>query len=193
MTLEKERQTLATSLFDDWIEWLSRNRLHVDMTSAAAAGGGLSVTGIVLLKASMLDRAHPVEFSALASLALMVALPFLVAGVIIHWLWIKPLRRIVPSWVMIALLGSLLVVISAGAFRFYTKAIASNATPMTFETIGDFIRDNAKDGLGVFVVLSIFTLPITAAVYYAEGIRRVVRRWYNGPDPPSILSNHERT
>lgn len=88
---------------------------------------------------------------------------------------------------MIALLGALLVVVSAGAWRFYTNAVSSNATPTTLVKIVDFIRDKARDGLGVFVVLSLFTLPITASVYYAGSIVTAVRRWHNGPEPISIL------
>jgi len=181
----------ATNELEEWLEWFSRSSARVDMTAAAAAGAGLCMTGLVLLKASMLDRVDPLDSSGIATLVLLTTMPCLVAGLIIHWLWIKPLRRTIPSWVMIALLGSLLVVISAGALRFYTNALASNGTTAAFGTVGDFIRDKAKDGLGVFVVLSLFTLPITAVVYYAGSIVRGVRRWYYGTEPPSILGNHE--
>jgi hypothetical protein len=157
------------------------------MTSAAAAGAGLCMTGLVLLKASMLDRVDPFDFSGIARVVLMTTMPYLVAGLVIHLLWIKSLRRPIPSWIMIALLGAWLVVVSAGALRFYTNANASNAAPTTLETIVDFIRDKTRDGLGVFVVLSLFTLPITASVYYAGSVVTAVRRWHNGPEPMSML------
>jgi hypothetical protein len=172
---------------EEWLEWFSSNKARVDMTSAAAAGAGLCMTGLVLLKASMLDRVDPLEVSALAYLALLTMIPYLAAGLIIHWLWNKSLRHAIPSWIMIALLGSMFVVVSAGAWSFYTKGLA-------FETVADFIGDKIKDGLGVFVILCLFALPITAAVYYAGRIVRGFRRWYYyGAEPPSILHDHERT
>jgi hypothetical protein len=150
----------VTNDLEDWLEWFSGNTARVDISSGAAAGAGLCVTGLVFLKISMLDRVDPLDFNGM----------------------------------MIALLGALLLVVSAGAFRFYTKALASNATPTTLGTIGDFIRDKAKDGLGVFVILSLLTLPITAVVHHAWNIVRGVRRWYYyGAEPPSILHDHERT
>ena len=173
--------------FEDWLEWFSSNTVRVDMTSAAAAGAGLCMTGLVLLKASMLDRVDPLDLGGLAYLVLLTMMPYLAAGLIIHSLWNKSLRHAIASWIMIALLGSMFVVVSAGVWRFYTNGLA-------FETVADFILDKAKDGLGVFVVLSLFTLPITAAVYYAESIVRRVRRWYYyGAEPPSILHDRERT
>ena len=188
MTLRKERQVSQTSL-GDWFESCSRNSACVDMASAAAAGGGLSATGLVLLKASTLGRVNPMDFSDVASLMLITTIPYLVAALVTHWLWTKPLRRLIPSWVMIALLGSLFIVLSAGALSFYTKGAWSEPAMMV-GTLEAFIADKAKDGLVVFVALSIFTLPIAAAVYYAGSIVRAVRRWHNDAEkPPSILGN----
>ncbi|HKY42393.1 MAG TPA: hypothetical protein VJM50_04825 [Pyrinomonadaceae bacterium] len=170
---------------EEWLEWFSGNRARVDMTMAAAAGAGLCLTGLVLLKVSMLDRVDPVELRGLVLLVLITMIPYLAAGLIVHLLWNKSLRHAIPSWTMIALVGAMFVVVSAGAWRFYTGGLA-------FETIGFFIRDRIKDGVGVFVVLSLFTSPITAAVYYAESIFRAVRRWHEGVEPPSILRDQER-
>lgn len=190
MTLRKEQQVLSTNRLDEWIESFSRNSTRVDMVSAASAGVGLSATCLILLKASTLGRVNPLDFSDVASLVLITVMPYLVAGLVIHWLWFKPLRRMLPSWVMIALLGSLLIVLSAGTLSFYTKAVTWCDPTTIYETLGAFITDKAKDGLGVFVVLSLFTLPITAAVYYAGSIVRAVRHWYNGAEPPpSILGS----
>ena len=196
MTLREERQVLPTNRLDEWLRSFSRNSTRVDMVSAAAAGGGLSATCLILLKAatclillkaSTLGRVNPLDFSDVASLILIAMMPYLVAGLVIHWLWIKPLRRLIPSWVMIALLGSLFIVLSAGVLSFYTKAVAWSDPATMYETLEAFITDKAKDGLGVFVALSLFTLPITAAVYYTGSIVRVMRRWHTGAEPPSIL------
>lgn len=190
MTLREERQVLPTNRLDEWLRSFSRNSTRVDMVSAAAAGVGLSATCLILLKASTLGRVNPLDFNDVASLVLITVMPYLVAGLVIHWLWIKRLRRMLPSWIMIALLGSLFIVLSAGALSFYTKAVAWSDPTTMYEALDAFIADKAKDGLGVFVALSLFTLPITAAVYYAGGIVRTVRRWHNGAEPPpSILGN----
>ena len=159
----------------------------MDITSAVAAGAGLCLTGLVLLKASMLDRVDPVGLSGFVRLVLITMIPYLVAGLIVRLLGTKPLRQAIPSWIMIALLGSMFVVVSAGAWRFYTDGLQ-------LETLADFIRDKVNDGLGVFVILSLLTLPITAAVYYSKRIVRGVKRWYfYGAEPPSSLHDRERT
>ena len=173
---------------EQWLEWFSRNKARVDITSATAAGAGLCMMGIVLLKVSILDRVDPVHWSGIARLVFITMMAYLVAGLVINWFWSKPLRRRIPSWVMIALLGAWLVVVSAGVFRFYTNALASNVTATMFMTISSFILDKAKDGLGVFVVLSLLTLPITASVHHAGRIFRGVKCWHDGEESPSILS-----
>lgn len=192
MILRKERQVSPTNRLDEWIESSSRNSARIDMASAATAGGGLSATCLVLLKASTLDRVNPLDLSDVASLVLITVIPYLVAALVIHWLWTKPLRRMIPSWVIIALLGSLFIVLSAGALSFYTKAVAWSDPATMYDTLEAFIADKAKDGLVVFIALSIFTLPITAAVYYAGSIVRVVRRWHTGAEPPSILGKQRQ-
>lgn len=181
-----------TNRLDQWIEWLHGNSARVDLASGVAAGVGLSVMGVVLFNASFLRRINPMDFSDVALLVMRATIPYLIAALMIHWLWIKPLPRVLPSWLMIACLGSLLIVVSAGALSFYEKAAASSVPPTSMlQTIPDFIRDKAKDGLGVFVVLSLLTLPFTATVYYAEHVVTVLRRWQSGPEPPSILHNNE--
>jgi len=171
---------------EDWLEWFSSNTARVDITSAVAAGAGLCLTGLVLLKTSMLDRVDPLELTGLVLLVLITMMPYLAAGLIVHLLWNNSLRHAIPSWIMIALLGAMFVVVSAGSWRFYTDGLE-------FETVADFIRVRIKEGLSVFVILSLFTLPITAAVYYAERIVTDFRRWYSyGAEPPSILHDRER-
>ena len=49
---------------EEWLEWFSSNKARVDITSAAAAGTGLCMMGLVLLKVSMLDRVDPLDLSA---------------------------------------------------------------------------------------------------------------------------------
>ena len=176
-----------TNELEDWLEWFSSNNARVDMASAAAGGAGLCLTGLVLVKVSILDRVDPVDLRGLAYLVLLTTIPYLAAGLIVHLFWTRSLRRSIPSWIMIALLGAMFVVVFAGSWSFYTKGLP-------FETLADFIRDRMKDGLGVFVILSLFTLPITAGVYYAERMVRGIKRWYlYGAEPPSILHDRERT
>ena len=81
------------------LQWFSRNRARVDMTSAAAAGAGLCMTGLVLLKVSMLDRVDPLDFSGIARVVFLTTMPYLVAGLVIHLLWTESLRRTIPSWI----------------------------------------------------------------------------------------------
>lgn len=176
-----------TNAFEDWLEWFASNTARVDIASAVAAGAGLCMTGVVLLKISMLDRVDPLDLRGLALLVFLTTIPYLAAGLIVHALWKKRLRCAISSWIMIALLGAMFVVVSAGAWSFYTHGLA-------FEALADFIRDKIKDGLGVFVILSLLTLPITAAMYYSERIVKGVKRWYlYGAEPPSIVHDRERT
>jgi branched-subunit amino acid ABC-type transport system permease component len=182
-----------TNRLDELIEWLQGHHARIDLTSAVAAGAGLSLMGVVLLNVSYLRTVNPQHFSDVAKLVAIATIPYLIAGLIVRWLWVKPLRRILPSWLMIACLGSLLIVISAGALSFYMKTVASSAPASTLQTLSDFTRDKVKDGLATFVALTLLTLPITATVYYSGSIVRAVRRWQKGPEPPSILVTHEPT
>ena len=171
-----------TNLLDEWIEWLQGKHARLALVSALAAGAGLSLMGVVLLNVTFLRRVNPQQAADVARLVLIATIPYLVAALVVHW--VKPLRRLLPSWLLIACLGSLLIVVSAGAWSFYMKA-------GVLETLPDFTRDKVKDGLATFVALTLLTLPITAAVYYSGGIVRAVRRWQSGPQPPSILGTHE--
>jgi hypothetical protein len=187
----KEPQMPETTRLDEWTEWLQSNSARVDLASGVAAGAGLSMMALVLLNVSVLRRVNPMDFIDVVRVVLMATISYLIAALIIHLLWIKPLRRVIPSWLMIACLGSLLIVVSAGAWSFYTKAAASSAPASMLPTLPGFIGNRVKDGLAVVVVLSLLTLPTTATVYYAESVVRMLRRWQTGPELPSILGNNE--
>ena len=190
MTINEEPQTPSNSL-DKWIAWLQSSTTRVDLVSALAAGFGLSLMGLVLLNISVLRRTNPMDFFDAARIVLRVTIPYLIAGLIIHWTWTKSLRRVLPGWLMIACLGSWLLVVSTGAWSFYTDAVASNTPANMLQTLPDYIRDRMKDALAGFVVLSLLTLPVTATVYYADSIVRAVRLWHTGPKPLSILSTND--
>lgn len=181
----------ASDRLDEWTAWLHSSSARVDLVSALAAGAGLSLMGLVLLNISLLRRTNPMDFFDAARIVLRVTTPYLIAGLIIHWTWTKPLRRVLPSWLMIACLGSWLLVVSTGAWSFYTDAVASNAPATMLQTLPDYLRDKMKDALGGFVVLSLLTLPMTATVYYSKSIVIAVRRWHTGPTPLSILITND--
>lgn len=181
----------ASDRLDEWIAWLQSSSARVDLLSALAAGFGLSVVGLVLLNISAFRRLNPMDVFDVARFVLRVTIPYLIAGLIIHWTWTKPLRRVLPIWLMIACLGSWLLVVSTGAWSFYTDAVASNAPATMLRTLPDYLRDKMKDALGGLVVLSVITLPMTATVHYADSIVTAVRRWHNGPKPPNILSTND--
>jgi cytochrome bd-type quinol oxidase subunit 2 len=180
-----------TNRLDELIEWLQGNHARLDLASAFVAGAGLSLMGVVLLNVSYLRTVNPQHITDVAKLVLIATIPYLVAALVIQWLWVKRLRRILPSWLMIAGLGSLLIIVSAGALSFFVKAVPSSASADILQTLSDFTRDKLMDGFATFVALTLLTLPLTATVYYSGSIIKAVRRWQNGPKPPSILGSHE--
>jgi len=180
-----------TDRLDELIEWLHGNDARLALGSALAAGAGLSLMGVALLNVSYLRTVNPLHITDVAKLVLLATIPYLVAALVINWLWIKRLRRILPSWLMIACLGSLLIVVSVGAVSFFSKAVPSSASAGMLQTLSDFTRDRLMDGFAIFVALTLLTLPLSATVFYSGSIVKAVRRWRDGPRPPSILATHD--
>jgi hypothetical protein len=101
----KELKMRESNRLDDLIEWLQGNRSRIDLVSAVAAGAGLSLMGIMLLNVSYLRTVNPLDYIDVAKLVLIATIPYLIATLIIRWLWSMQLRRILPPWIVIACLG----------------------------------------------------------------------------------------
>jgi hypothetical protein len=151
------------------IQAFSGESKRVDLACATVAGIALPAAVFGLLRISVLGRINPPGFTKIATAILLSLSCYLVASLLI--IWLKSLRRIVPSWVFIAVMGSAILVVVGGLWM--RPAILRLS-------LAEIASDKLPDALGTIVGLSTFTLPLTAVVYYAGSIVRAIGRWHNG-------------
>jgi hypothetical protein len=147
----------------------SSDRKRVDLACAVVAGIALPAAFFGLLRISIFGRINPPSFAKIATATLLCLSCYLVASLLVVWL--KSLRRVMPSWVWIAVLGSAILVITGGIWM--RPAILRLS-------LAEIVSDKLPDALGTTFGLSVFTLPFTAVVYYADSIVRAVGRWHTG-------------
>ncbi len=166
------------------IDAFSRNSLRVDVASGLAAA--LSLTTLVAL----LDSASnsPTEYdrqrniSLLLSCVLLCTACYLTPVVILYLTRLRLLKRFIPSCVMIAVFGSLLLICSIAGHD-VAKSLLRSDLPLS-KALGERLWD----GLGALAGLSILMLPVTCVVHYAGAIARAIDRWHNGASNiPSVV------
>lgn len=161
---------------------LADRQLMTDLVCACAAGlcAGTYSFLIYLLK--------PREFNITAYLryTLTALIAYLAVALILHRFWKEGLRRLLPSWILISVFGSIFFAV----LRLLPAVIGGWSGPtVTAPYLAEYMTTEVSAARSVVILLSLLTLPITALIYYGGSIRRAVKRWHNGTDsPPSILN-----
>jgi hypothetical protein len=160
------------------IERFSENRIRVDLWSAIAAG---LCAGICTSLEDALD--HPVNPSLYAKSLILSTAAYLMVAWLLRLSLFQSVRRVVPSWLIIALVGSTLFVVMDLA----PAVIVGWTRPQRIEqSLAMYISHELYAAGVVIVFFAIITIPITALVYYAAGIVRAAKTWHDGPEAPSI-------
>ena len=167
---EKLEKLLA--YFGAGILSFSNDQKRVDLACAVVAGIALPATFFGLLRISIFGRINPPSFAKIATATLLSLSCYLVASLFVMWL--RSLRRVVASWLWIAVMGSAILVVAGGIWM--RPAILRLS-------LAAIVSDKLPDALGTIIGLSFFTFPFTAVVYYADSIVRAVGRWRNGGRP----------
>ena len=158
------------------------NNTNVEHNCALAAG--LCVGGLNCL-VSGLEPDHSFELWHCVRSVLLSVASYTAVALFIRWRWRGLLKRIVPVWVAIAILGTALLISLVGVY----VGINSWRSPQRVErSLGEFIAVQVNDFLSLFIVVCVLTLPVTAMVYYARNMITCV--WPKKVEPPpSILPN----
>lgn len=151
------------------IQTFSGEPMRVALACAAVAGIALPAVFFGLLRISAFGRINPPNFIKVVTATLLCLSCYLAASLLV--IWLKSLGRAVPSWVLIAVTGSVILVVVGGIWM--RPAILRLP-------LAEIASDKLPDALGTMVGLSVFTLPFTAVVYYAGSIVRAIGRWHNG-------------
>lgn len=159
------------------IERFSENRLQVNLFSAAAAG---LCAGMFSSLFHALD--YPVNPSLYARYLIVAGFAYLTVAFLLPLVG-KSLLRVVPSWFMIAFVGSALFIV-------LDLAPAVIRGWAYFKIEQSFVKyfSNELYAAGVVIVFFILiTMPITALIYYAADIVKAARAWHNGPEKLNIF------
>jgi hypothetical protein len=162
------------------IQSFSSDRTRVDLACAVVAGVSLPAAFFGFLRISVLARINPPSLTRIATTILFCVACYLTAALLV--IWVKSLRRIVPSWMLIAILGSTVLVISGGIW----------SRPEILQFPLSELSEKLRDAVGVIIGVSIFTLPFTAAVHYSDAIVRTIGKWHNGEDNSLSIMGKKR-
>ena len=142
-------------------------RSHIEMAFAAALTVDLPLYWIFTRRHSD-GRPNPLTLGESEVLILVFAC-YLVIPFLVKLFRRQHLLKIVPTWLWISILGATLIVVADYSIGIrYRESIRLDRM--------------AKEWL----VLGVFTMPITALIYYSRAIVKLVRRWHEGE--PSNLS-----
>lgn len=177
------------------IDAFSRNSLRVDVAIRVDVASGLAAAITLSLLAALLNLASTsateydtqkdiqVFISIFLFLVLLCTACYLTPVVMLYLTRLERLKRFVPSYILIAVFGSLLLIGSVAGHDVVTEILFRSELPF-----GEALKERLWDGLGALVGLSLLTLPVTCTVYYAGAIVRAVDRSHNGVDkPPRVV------
>jgi hypothetical protein len=137
----------------------SKDNLFIDLAAAFAASlCASSFTSLIRFQ----NRGQ-FNFLAYARFILLAAGAYLTIALILHWVWTGRFRRLLPSWILIAVFGSLLFV----CLRLTPGIIKGWNDPYRSETsFLEYISTEIDAARSVIIVLSLITLPVTGLVHY---------------------------
>lgn len=155
-------------------------RLPTDLACAFAASlcAGTFTFLIHLLKPREFDILTCIRFMSAALAA------YFAVALILHKFWNGGLRRMLPNWILISVFGSIFFVI----LRLLPAVVSGWSGPtITEPSLTKYIATEIDAARNVIVLLSLITLPITAAVYYADPLIKALRRWHEGAEKSSSI------
>ena len=143
----------------DSIEAFYRNSLLVDLAEATASG--LCVSVVLTMMQS--DSMEGIQLNTLIKTTFFTLSCFFAAALLVHYLWQGRLRLMVPSWILIPMLGTML----SSSFIIIPAIITGWSYPYKSEkTMLDYALRWWKD-IGFFLsLIFIITTPITAVIHH---------------------------
>ena len=150
------------------IEKFSNHKLYVSLACAFAAASCVCLLDYLVSTASEPFKPQQFLTRSLISFSSYVGIALL-----LHRFWTRKANRIIPAWILIAVLGSLVNVI-AGSLGWLPQALSEQSR--------EALWDDLDMLWSVFQVHSLITLPAAGIIYYVGAIVRGIRNWRKGLD-----------
>ena len=146
---------------------MERRRALLLAELAAAFAAGIVAALQTLLSKHLYHGHIPMPFYL--NNILFALLSYLAVALLLHRFWTGP-KRVVPNWILIGFLGSVLFVL----IRLAPGVIGGWYDPLRSESsLLSYLLNEIDAATSVVIVLSAITLPVTALAYYLS--RRVMR------------------
>jgi len=133
---------------------LPRNKVSLIFSCAIVAGLSIPVPWFGMRRISVMRWINPPSWRYIWTFTLICLVSYLIAGLIV--VGIRFMRRASYCWLFVAIVGSLVLAV-VYKFKLYSGADGISSEMFTARV---------SDALESALWLSIFTLPISAAVYY---------------------------
>ena len=158
------------------IERFSQRRLYVALTCAFAASLCVSYLDYVVSTAS--DPFDPYHF---LKYTLITLSSYICVALLLHRFWTGTLNRILPLWILISVLGSLVREV-VGSIEWLPQALNDPYLSRMHISFSEALWNELEMMRSVFLLHSFITLPITGFLYYSGAIVRAIRGWHNRPE-----------
>jgi hypothetical protein len=140
--------------------------LRIELATALSAGAAAAIVTIFF---RLLHQEVPLASSITYFLLGFAA--YALAASILYQFWTGQAGRIVPRWLLTAVLGSLIFVI----FRLTPGIIGGWLDPAESQSLGEYLANEVSAASSVFILLTVVTVPVAAAVYYSHLLASVLR------------------
>ena len=148
----------------DQLKESSRSTFKAELAAAVVA----ALSAALLTSLVNLSNQHRVNPLTYLRLTLLATAAYLVAASLLHFFWPTSFRRVIPNWILISPLGSLIFVI----VQLTPGVIRGGLDPLRLEpTWSEYLLNEMDAAKSVVLVLSAITLPVTGLAYYL--IRRM--------------------
>lgn len=142
------------------IEKFYSKSLNVDLAEALAAG---LMAGMVLTFLRLIADMKLSVYQALITVALPTLCLYIVAALLLDRFWRGDLRRFMPCWFLLPVLGSALAV----TLYSIPGIIAGWSDPFTDKSnVAAYVISRAKLTLAPFILINLLTWPITFVIHH---------------------------
>lgn len=143
------------------VKKLRGDTLLLDLLTALAAG----LAAALLTSLINFQNQQRVNILAYFRFILLAVAAYSAIALLLRRVWTGLLKRIVPNWVLIAVLGSMLFV----CVRLTPGIIKGWSDPLRMEsTFLSYISTEIDAARSLIIILSFVTLPIAGAIYYSS-------------------------
>lgn len=144
--------------------------LRIELATALSAGAAAAVVTLFVrlffrLQHNQVPIASHIRYFLLGFAA------YALAASILYQFWTGWLGRIIPRWLLMPVLGSFIFVV----LQLTPGIIGGWLDKLESHSLGDYISTEISAASSVFILLTIVTVPVAAAVYYSFSIAKALR------------------